>query len=1329
MLRKSIVAAAAGLLLATALGCAKSRKEKAPALFRVVSTTPANGRKSVAVDAQIAITFSQSVDTATLAGNYTFEDVGGNPVTVVESWANGNTVLVLAPSANLAADTKYIVTLTSGVTSTTGLSLERRSFSFTTGAGAATALDVLWTGPPNAVNDVPLNKRLPVSVCFSETMNTATVTAGVSFIVEGKTQGAVTGSLSWSSTLSLDDTVTFTPSVDLNAGERYTVRITTACQSSAGHTLAEEYEFWFVSASLAPTAAWVAETTDNPAHYINATTETGVTVRLRLPDGVRKGDAIWVRLTDAAAAWVETTAGVAGSGERDISGLDASGLQDGVVTIEAATERYGVRSDVLTGDPATKDTVSPSTSLDWPSVVPSHLPVAALTLKIDCSEAGTLTAEARDGTATSTQTTATAAGVVTVSVPLHIAAENTITLTFVDSAGNAQVAPLTWNVWHRGGYHKVDGSTELKVWVYDWHTYEPIQNAIVVLGDTDQYATTDAEGFASFGPVGDGRTVTVYYPPALGHARYGTSIFTVFGVDPGRLSVPLGFDAGSGGSSVLADLSGNTSQNLPNGFITSSDAQDWPDNDLSDGTYQGLFMPSRFLCVSVFDISGQSLVGHGFAHLEPLAPAGTGTADITVTSSAPTSLSTGNLTVPADCMLPESTQDTETSMTAVVAVLPNTPSLALAGVGWFPADPSGTQFAYSTSDIQYYEWPDAQKYGVGVVVNDVFGREFHAFSYSTSAPGGAAPDLTLLDPPEITSPANGAVPTPDDVRFSISDVVSQGLYLVETTDPQTEETWMCLFCAPTTTVTLPRLTLTGNDAPPQIVSAGRRLVAKASASAPDVFDPNSYSVTESFFLSGRYATSKPVALFVADTTLNDFPGAEVTGAALNDSDLTVKVIDMITRQPVQNAIVYIGNYNATTAVLTDAAGTAVLHNVTGPVTLTAVGPAGGSYSYMTIFDLNASYVVMGLRDFVTSYPEFTLWGDVYGMTTANTGAAYVPGTSCYNFNINHYHPTNPGLNEPDPLGTHSVDGLPENYSSQMYQAAAGVENVVTAFDENGATSDEVFTNFTMTRGAMNPSSGALQWDLSFPSPAWQDIWTPIKPSSSPSTVTAPGGHTLDDGDAYLHAFSLELPTACTPLVGYGRGTLGAGNASYTYGLTYARPSGFETTWYNLKLDGSGTYGAGDAWYSYFCLGRLIALPSACDAALPTPPRIQYPTPGAALSQPPSNLVWNNSFPGKPGVYHLMVTGQGTGTPPPFFAWMLVKPTPASGSQVQVYFPSLPPSHTGPSIGMNYSLTVTGIHVAHFDKDCWFMPLTAGFEEPGDFFIDEMAQNTAVFTVP
>ncbi len=214
----------------------------------VISTDPVTNATGVALNKKIAATFSEAMDPLTiLATTFTLQQ-GATPVSGAVTFAG--TTAIFAPSSNLAANTVYTATITTGAKDLAGNALASNYvWSFTT----ATAADLIpptvtSTDPANNATGVALNKI--ITATFSEAMDQSTISTAT-VTVTGLGGASVTGTVSYAAGA---NTVTFTPASALAANTTYTGTIrggATGAKDLAGNALVSNY-VWSFTTGAAP---------------------------------------------------------------------------------------------------------------------------------------------------------------------------------------------------------------------------------------------------------------------------------------------------------------------------------------------------------------------------------------------------------------------------------------------------------------------------------------------------------------------------------------------------------------------------------------------------------------------------------------------------------------------------------------------------------------------------------------------------------------------------------------------------------------------------------------------------------------------------------------------------------------------------------------------------------------------------------------------------------------------------------------------------------------------------------------------------------------------
>jgi hypothetical protein len=210
----------------------------------VISATPADTGTNVPIGSVISTTFNTAMDTTTIS-NTTFTVQGpSGPVDGTFGYDTSSNTATFTPTGQLAYNTTYTVTVTGGVTDTSGNALTAKTWSFTT------ALD---TNPPYVTSTTPASGATDagtggsVSATFSSPMDPNTINSS-NFALTGPS-GAVGGTVSYNSSTY---TAVFTPT-SLAAGTTYTATITTGVTNTSGTAMASQYSWQFTTTAAVDT--------------------------------------------------------------------------------------------------------------------------------------------------------------------------------------------------------------------------------------------------------------------------------------------------------------------------------------------------------------------------------------------------------------------------------------------------------------------------------------------------------------------------------------------------------------------------------------------------------------------------------------------------------------------------------------------------------------------------------------------------------------------------------------------------------------------------------------------------------------------------------------------------------------------------------------------------------------------------------------------------------------------------------------------------------------------------------------------------------------------
>lgn len=226
----------------------------------VTSTDPANAATGVVLNKKIAATFSDAMDPLTLT-TASYRVTGPGATAVAGSVAYVGTTATFTPSADLAPNTTYSATLTTGATDLAGNALASSYvWSFTTGTTRDTAAPLViatgaygTSGAISGATGLPVNRNSTAT--FSEAMNALTITTA-SYTVSGPGATPVAGAVTYAGT-----TATFNPIANLAPNTTYTSTLTTAATDLAGNALASNYVWsWTTGAATDTTAPTLTST-------------------------------------------------------------------------------------------------------------------------------------------------------------------------------------------------------------------------------------------------------------------------------------------------------------------------------------------------------------------------------------------------------------------------------------------------------------------------------------------------------------------------------------------------------------------------------------------------------------------------------------------------------------------------------------------------------------------------------------------------------------------------------------------------------------------------------------------------------------------------------------------------------------------------------------------------------------------------------------------------------------------------------------------------------------------------------------------------------------
>jgi len=213
----------------------------------VISTIPVATATGVPVNQGLSAIFSKPLNPASV-NTTTFLLVNDTtPGSVSGTVGFVGTTATFVPTSNLAPNSMFTATLTTGITDLAGYPLAANYvWSFTTGPGTdTTPPTVTSTNPLDNATNVFVNAT--VNATFSKAMNPLTITAAT-VTVKGPGVTPVLGTVTYDA---LTDIATFTPNANLAINTTFTATITTGVQDLAGNPLAVPFVWTFTTGSAA----------------------------------------------------------------------------------------------------------------------------------------------------------------------------------------------------------------------------------------------------------------------------------------------------------------------------------------------------------------------------------------------------------------------------------------------------------------------------------------------------------------------------------------------------------------------------------------------------------------------------------------------------------------------------------------------------------------------------------------------------------------------------------------------------------------------------------------------------------------------------------------------------------------------------------------------------------------------------------------------------------------------------------------------------------------------------------------------------------------------
>ncbi len=230
----------------------------------VTATHPGNADTGVPINERVAATFGEAMDALTITtATFTVTGPGTTPVVGTVAYAAVGTRATFTPTSNLAGNTLFTATITTGAGDLAGNALASDFvWTFTTGTTQSTTAPALsFTVPAHGAIGVATNGE--ITATFNEAMDPATITTGT-FTVTDWNATPVSGAVTL---VAAGTTAIFTPASNLAGNTVFTATITTGARNLAGDALASAVVWSFttgatVAAGPAPVVLGTA------GHYV-----------------------------------------------------------------------------------------------------------------------------------------------------------------------------------------------------------------------------------------------------------------------------------------------------------------------------------------------------------------------------------------------------------------------------------------------------------------------------------------------------------------------------------------------------------------------------------------------------------------------------------------------------------------------------------------------------------------------------------------------------------------------------------------------------------------------------------------------------------------------------------------------------------------------------------------------------------------------------------------------------------------------------------------------------------------------------------------------------
>lgn len=217
----------------------------------ITGVVPLENATAIDVATTITATFDRDMDAASINQTNTSLARGANPVAYQIAYDAGTRTATITPNANLAYESEYTATFTTGVRSSNNINmLQNKTWTFTTEEDPTTTPPEVNTTTP-ADGAVDVHPGDPITIVFTKDMDATALNANTVLVNDGTQNIALNFSYDQPTR-----TLTVTPGAGyLKISTQYTLTVTTGATDIYGITLTADFQASFTTASspdLAP---------------------------------------------------------------------------------------------------------------------------------------------------------------------------------------------------------------------------------------------------------------------------------------------------------------------------------------------------------------------------------------------------------------------------------------------------------------------------------------------------------------------------------------------------------------------------------------------------------------------------------------------------------------------------------------------------------------------------------------------------------------------------------------------------------------------------------------------------------------------------------------------------------------------------------------------------------------------------------------------------------------------------------------------------------------------------------------------------------------------